>query len=248
MASYRTFKNLPSGEKGEKGQQSFSVQEALEHIGMGHFQIRLTLIMCFAFVADAMEVLLLSILGPILKCEWNISTTQEALLTTVVFIGFFIGYPIFGKMADSYGRRLTVLFTMSWAFYFGILSGIAPTFVWMIILRGLTGFGLAGGIGALPYFSEFQPKKVRGRIMTAIGIAWSVGAILEATLALVMIDNTGWRWWVAVSALPLGVFLFLTPIIPKALDSCCLLADRGKPRKCSLTSAKKIGTRYQRTC
>ncbi len=34
-------------------------------------------------ISDGMEIMVLSILGPVLLCEWNLSTWQEAFLTTV---------------------------------------------------------------------------------------------------------------------------------------------------------------------
>ena len=34
-------------------------------------------------MADAMEMMILSILGPVLRCEWMISSLEEALITTV---------------------------------------------------------------------------------------------------------------------------------------------------------------------
>ena len=44
--------------------------------------------MGFAFVADAMEMMILSILGPALRCtDWKISQYSQALLTTIVFLG-----------------------------------------------------------------------------------------------------------------------------------------------------------------
>ena len=47
--------------------------------------------MGFAFVADAMEMMILSILGPALRCtDWRISKYDQASLTTVVFLGKFL--------------------------------------------------------------------------------------------------------------------------------------------------------------
>ena len=34
-------------------------------------------------LADAVELLLLSVLGPVVKCQWNLSTTEEAAITSV---------------------------------------------------------------------------------------------------------------------------------------------------------------------
>ena len=34
-------------------------------------------------LADAMELMLLSVLGPIVKCQWDLSTAEEAIITSV---------------------------------------------------------------------------------------------------------------------------------------------------------------------
>ncbi len=66
---------------------TFSIGEAIDAIGFGRFQVLLSLFAGFAFMADAMEVMILSILGPALVCEWKISDYDQASLTTVVFLG-----------------------------------------------------------------------------------------------------------------------------------------------------------------
>ena len=64
-----------------------SVSEAIDMIGFGKFQVRLGASVGIAFMADSVEMLLLSMLGPALACQWGISDYQQASLTTVVFIG-----------------------------------------------------------------------------------------------------------------------------------------------------------------
>jgi hypothetical protein len=43
--------------------------------------------MGFANLADAMEMMILSILAPALHCHWQITEVQQATITTVVFLG-----------------------------------------------------------------------------------------------------------------------------------------------------------------
>lgn len=57
-------------------------------------------------MADAMEMMILSILSPALSCEWGISRFQQALITTCVFAGMTISSTIWGNFCDRYGRRL----------------------------------------------------------------------------------------------------------------------------------------------
>jgi hypothetical protein len=47
----------------------------------------MSLAMGFANLADAMEMMILSILAPALHCHWHITEIQQANITTVVFLG-----------------------------------------------------------------------------------------------------------------------------------------------------------------
>lgn len=48
---------------------------------------------------------ILSVLGPALHCEWNISRYQQALVTTVVFLGMMLSSTFWGSLSDRYGRK-----------------------------------------------------------------------------------------------------------------------------------------------
>lgn len=56
-------------------------------------------------MADSMEMTILSIIGPTMQCEWEISTFQKALLTTIVFLGMMISPTFWSQLSDRYGRK-----------------------------------------------------------------------------------------------------------------------------------------------
>lgn len=76
-------------------------------------------------MADAMEMMILSILAPALHCDWLLNEWQKALITTVlikysiafsykflicdlskvVFCGMMLSGAIWGKLCDFYGRK-----------------------------------------------------------------------------------------------------------------------------------------------
>ena len=45
--------------------------------------IILTLFASYLQLADAMELMLLSVLGPAVKCQWELTTAEEAAITSV---------------------------------------------------------------------------------------------------------------------------------------------------------------------
>ena len=64
--------------------ETYTLEECINHIGLGRFQWRLITILGFCSMADAVEMMLLAILGPALTCYWpNITEIQIASLTTV---------------------------------------------------------------------------------------------------------------------------------------------------------------------
>jgi MFS family permease len=48
-------------------------------------------------------------------------------------------------------------------FYFGLLSAAAPTYYWLLLLRGLTGFGIGGVPQSVTLYAEFLPSTHRAK-------------------------------------------------------------------------------------
>ena len=68
-------------------ESTYTVSHAIDAMGFGYYQILLSVTVGMAFVADAMEMMILSVLAPALHCHWQITQIQQASLTTVVFVG-----------------------------------------------------------------------------------------------------------------------------------------------------------------
>ena len=81
------------------------LDDLMDDLGFGKFQIFIIIVCGILWLSDGMEMMLLSILGPILMCEWQLQPWQEALISTAVFAGLILGSPFFGWFADVYGRK-----------------------------------------------------------------------------------------------------------------------------------------------
>jgi hypothetical protein len=62
---------------------TFTVTQAVNAFGFGKFQVKLSLFTGLCWMADSMEMTILSILSPALHCDWHITRYQQALTTTV---------------------------------------------------------------------------------------------------------------------------------------------------------------------
>ncbi|XP_038059725.1 synaptic vesicle 2-related protein-like isoform X2 [Patiria miniata] len=197
-------------------EDEFTVEQAVEAIGFGWFQIKISALVGFCWMADAIEMMLLSIISPELRCLWNLERWQEALITTVVFIGMFTSSTLWGKMCDKYGRRTGLIACTTWLFYHGLLSSFAPTYVWILILRGLVGFGIGGVPQSITLYTEFLPSKTRGMCVVFTAVFWAFGTVVEVLLALIVMPTLGWHYLLLFSAFPVLIFVLSCKWLPES--------------------------------
>ncbi|PIN12685.1 Synaptic vesicle transporter SV2 (major facilitator superfamily) [Handroanthus impetiginosus] len=192
------------------------VDEALSSVGFGPFQgVALAFAGSGSF-SDAMEISLLSFIGPALKSEWSISPTQESLLSTTVFAGMLIGAYFWGFMSDAYGRRMGIRGVGIIMYGAGFLSAFSPDYKSLVVLRFLLGFGAAGGHIFSSWFLEFVPRSNRGSWMFVLSAFWMIGELLEASIAWIIVPRLGWRWLLAISSIPSLLVLLLSNIAPES--------------------------------
>ena len=89
----------------EEDTQKYSIDDALTATGFGKFQILLLAYAGMGWVSEAMEMMLLSFVGPAVQAEWGLSSNQESMITSVVFAGMLIGAYSWGAVSDKFGRK-----------------------------------------------------------------------------------------------------------------------------------------------
>uniref|UniRef100_A0A0V0HDK7 Putative ovule protein n=1 Tax=Solanum chacoense TaxID=4108 RepID=A0A0V0HDK7_SOLCH len=163
----------------------YTLEEALTAVGIGKFQY---MVMCYAglgLIAEAVETMILSFIGPALRSQWTLSSTQESLMTTVVFAGMFIGAIFWGFITDCYGRRKGLLSIAIVSAVCAALSTFSPNYNWLLAVRMMVGVGVGGVPVYGSWFLEFVPSQNRGMWTIICSGFWTIGTIIEALLALV---------------------------------------------------------------
>ncbi|CRL08603.1 CLUMA_CG021238, isoform A [Clunio marinus] len=195
---------------------TFTVAQAVNALGFGWFQVKLSLFVGLCWMSDSMEMTILSVLGPALHCDWGISRYQQAMVTTVVFLGMMLSSTFWGSLSDKYGRKPALTLCGILLFLYGLLSAVAPNLGWLLLLRGLVGFAIGAVPQSVTLYAEFLPTKQRAKCVVLLDCFWALGACFEVVLAMAVVPNFGWRWLLGLSAAPLFVFACLTPWLPES--------------------------------
>lgn len=195
----------------------WTFDEAIERVGLGRFQYKLMAICGAGWAADAMEVLLISFALPAIRQEWGLSTAQAGLLGTAIFLGMLAGAWFWGALSDRIGRKLGFILTVLIDSGFGLLSALSPNFLTLVVLRALTGFGVGGTLPVdYAIFAEYLPRGKRGRYLVYLEAFWAVGALAAALLAWLVVPRAGWRWLLALSALPGLIVFWIRRYVPES--------------------------------
>ncbi|TVU30901.1 hypothetical protein EJB05_22554 [Eragrostis curvula] len=224
--------------------ETYTTDDALTAMGFGKFQAFVLVYAGTGWLADAMELMLLSFLGPLVRQQWDVSPQHESLLSSVVFAGMLIGACLWGFLSDKYGRRTALLFSILLTTGAGFLSAFSPNYISLLAFRFLVGIGVGGAHVFTSWFLEFVPAKNRGSWMIVFSCFWTIGTISEASLAWtqlvyalhvslflvysfifrlqVVIEKLNWRWLLGFTALPCFVLLLFFVITPESPRYLCV--------------------------
>ncbi|CAK9796056.1 Synaptic vesicle 2-related protein [Anthophora quadrimaculata] len=195
---------------------TFTVIQAINTLGFGKFQVKLSLFTGLCWMVDSMEITILSILSPSLHCDWGITRYQQALTTTVVFLGMMLSSTFWSNLSDRYGSKQSLTLCAILLLYYAFLSAFAPNFLWILLLRGLVGFAIGCVPQSVTLYAEFLPAKQRAKCVILLDCFWALGACFEVAIALVIMPTFGWRWLLILSTVPLLVFAIITPWLPES--------------------------------
>lgn len=231
------------------GASALSLDAAVDRLGLGPFQWRLLAICGLTWAADAMEVLLMGFALPGVSAAFGLErgSPQATGLLTATFAGMFVGALFWGWLADRIGRRAVFLTTVALGVVFGLAGAFAPSVGWLALARFLTGFAIGGTLPVdYAMMAEFVPARWRGRFLVYLESFWAVGTVAVAGLAWwlsTLFDPAeGWRWLLALAALPGLVGLLARLGVPDSPRSLLARGQHAAARAALARVARANGT------
>ena len=190
--------------------EMFDVNTVIERTGWGRYQNKVVIVMGIMSFADAAEVWLATIILKNLKCEWNLTSFEKALIPAIVYFFYAIGSVVSGKLADKFGRFPVLLVNGYLLVISAVASAFAPSYYFFLCCRGVTGFCIGGSYGcSIVYSAEMMPASKRSWNICILEFFWTVGSVYECVIAFLVMDlEGGWRYQILLTAVPCAIMLF----------------------------------------
>ena len=208
---------MMEGERHENIVETYTLDDAINKFGIGRFQYFVIFIGGLSYLADSMEIMVLSFLGPIMKCRFDITPEEQSTMATSVFIGMGIGAFLCGILADKFGRKTGAITTAIFCSFGGVFSALVNTYGMLIFARFIVGLGMGGVPVAYSWVMEFVPASSRGRVGVIVQSFWTAGTLFQVTVSWITLPTTGFRWMLIITAVPLFILLGMFFCVPESI-------------------------------
>ncbi len=117
-------------------------------------------------------------------------SSVSALISSLYIFGWSLGGPTWGVISDRVGRSRAVILSIFCYGAFTLLTGLSPSWLWIVGARFMTGFGVGGVlVTTTTYLSEVWPQRSRSIAIGILSIGFPVGIVSAG-----LINNLVFAW------------------------------------------------------
>ncbi len=138
----------------------------------------------------------------------SIQVVTAAVLLTLAMRP--VGALLFGRLADRFGRKPTLMWNIAAFSVLEMASGFAPSMTTLLIVRALFGVAMGGewGIGSA-LTMESIPASARGFVSGLLQVGYPSGYLLASLAVYLFYDRLGWRYMFVLGVIPALLVFFI---------------------------------------
>jgi SHS family lactate transporter-like MFS transporter len=162
------------------------------------------------WLLDAFDFFLVTFCLTSIAKEFHKSDAAIALVITMTLAFRPVGGLVFGLLADRYGRRLPLMINIGCFAVAEILTGIAPSYPMLLLVRALFGIVMGGqwGVGTSLVMENVSAGK-RGILSGLLQEGYAAGNVLAAASYFFLFGRLGWRPLFFLGTIPAILLLLL---------------------------------------
>lgn len=153
----------------------------------------LTALILSMFIA-ALEMTVVSTAMPTVVGELG-GIQLYAWVFTSYLVASTVMVPIFGKLADLFGRKPVLLFGLSVFLVSSVACGLSRTMLELVFFRAVQGFG-AGAMQPIvvTVIGDIYTLEERARIQGFTGAVWGFAGLIGPLLGGIIVKYFSWQW------------------------------------------------------
>jgi SHS family lactate transporter-like MFS transporter len=166
---------------------------------------------------DAFDFFLLVFVLKDIAAEFEVDITYVTLALLLTLAMRPVGAFLFGRAADRWGRRPTLMVNILLYSILEFASGFAPSLTVLIILRALYGVAMGGewGVGA-SLTMESIPPHARGFVSGLLQSGYPTGYFMASIVYGVLFPYIGWRGMFMVGVIPALLVFYIRRTVPES--------------------------------
>ncbi|MBL1075953.1 MFS transporter [Nocardia sp. 2] len=121
--------------------------------------------------------------------------SQFPWLFSIYLLAQAVTVPIYGKLADTFGRKPIMMFGIAVFALGSLLCGLAGSMVTLILARAVQGIG-AGAVGpmSITIAGDIYTLPERAKVQAYLAAVWASSSVLGPLLGGVFSEYVSWRW------------------------------------------------------
>jgi SHS family lactate transporter-like MFS transporter len=166
---------------------------------------------------DAFDFFLMVFVLKDIAQEFHTDVTQVTIAILLTLATRPIGAFLFGRAADRWGRRPTLMVDVLFYSAIEFASGFAPNLTALLILRAIYGIAMGGewGVGA-SLTMESIPPQARGFVSGLLQSGYPTGYFLASIVYGLLFQYIGWRGMFMVGVIPALLVLYIRRHVPES--------------------------------
>ncbi|KAG0022618.1 myo-inositol transporter, partial [Entomortierella chlamydospora] len=153
-----------------------------------------------------------------IKDEFGLTSQEQEFVVGGTTLGAIIGGLLAGALSDLVGRKPVTLLSSVIFVVGAALMTFAHKYWFLLLGRVVVGVGVGLAALVVPlYIGELAPSAYRGRLVTINVLLITGGQLIAYLVSSALTDVTnGWRWMMAISAIPALFQLITLPFLPES--------------------------------
>src|SRR5579862_4537822 len=166
---------------------------------------------------DAFDFFLMVFVLRDIAREFNTDITDVTFAILLTLAMRPIGAYFFGRAADHWGRRPTLMVDVLLYSFIEFASGFAPSLTVLLVLRAIFGIAMGGewGVGA-SLTMESIPPHARGFVSGLLQSGYPTGYFLASIVYGLLFQYIGWRGMFMVGVVPALLVFYIRRSVPES--------------------------------